>query len=241
VVDQWYLSDIRSSEKGRLFMPRLACVAALACCLSAPLQARADTITISGGTLTAEGGLSGPISFSLTGDGFAVMGGGQPGFVGPSFCFPCVAGDQVNFDSYFAGESTLGSGPATVNGVSYDKVWYAGVLAFDGEAMAFPEASTSLDLTSPFNLVSDATERSFLEGYLTSDLQGPALFRVDVVGRGVARATFLEGPEAGQFFFENVDYSFLASEPIPEPTSLLLLATGLVAAGVRQWRSRTRS
>ena len=80
--------------------------------------------------------------------------------------------------------------------------------------MAFPHASTSLDLTSPFALVSGPAERSFPEGYLTSDLRGPAVFRVDVVGRGLATATSRERRDAGQFFFRQVTYSFLAPEPV---------------------------
>jgi hypothetical protein len=132
-------------------VPRLICAAVLASCLIAPLAAGTDTITISGGALTAVG-LQGSTSFTLTGDGFAVTGGREPGFVGPSVsCFPCVAGDPIDFDSRFVGEFTLGSGPATVGGVSYDRLWYAGVLAFDGETIAFPGGSSSVDSTSPFS------------------------------------------------------------------------------------------
>jgi hypothetical protein len=223
-------------------MRRLTCLAALACCCSAPLPARADTITISGGALTAVG-IFGFTSFTLTGEGFEVVGGREPGGVGPAgSCFPCVAGDPINFDSRFVGEFTLGSGPAIVDGVSYAKLWYTGVLAFDGETMAFPGGSSSVDLTSPFSLVSEGVlgERSFLQGYLTDPFANsdPPVFRADVTGRGVASATYFEGITPGEFFFRQVTYSFLAPEPVPEPTSLVLLGSGLIGVGVRHWRRR---
>jgi hypothetical protein len=223
-------------------MRRLTCLAALACCCSAPLPARADTITISGGALTAVG-IFGFTSFTLTGEGFEVVGGREPGGVGPAgSCFPCVAGDPVNFDSQFSGGFTLGSGPATVDGVSYAKLWYTGVLAFDGETMAFPGGSSSVDLTSPFSLVSEGVlgERSFLQGYLTNPFANsdPPVFRADVTGRGVASATYFEGITPGEFFFRQVTYSFLAPQPVPEPTSLVLLGSGLIGVGVRHWRRR---
>src|SRR5215213_2132975 len=163
-------------------MRRLCALAALACCLCAPTRAEADPITITGGALTAVG-IFGPISFTLTGDGFSAVGGREPGFAGPSLCSPCVAGDSVNFNALFAGESTLGSGPATVAGVSYSKVYYAGVLAFEAGAETFPSASSTVELVSPFVLSSDPADQSFLEGYLTSNLEGPAVFRVDLTGR----------------------------------------------------------
>ena len=101
-----------------------------------------------------------------------------------------MAGDSVNFNALFAGESTLGSGPATVGGVSYSKVYYAGMLAFEAGARTFPSASSMVELVSPFVLSSDPADQSFLEGFLTSNLEGPAVFRVDLTGRGVATATY---------------------------------------------------
>jgi hypothetical protein len=196
----------------------------------------ADPITITGGALTTVG-VFGSNSFTLTGEGVSFVGGGDPGFAAPSGCSPCMAGDLVNMNGRFVGDFTLGSGPATVNGVSYPKVYYAGVLDFQAEAVTFPVGSSNVELTSPFVLTSGPSNGSFLEGFLTSNLQGPVVFNVDLTGGGLVTATFREGATPGLFDFQQVTYSFLASpEPVPEPTSVLLLATGLVGAGVRRWR-----
>jgi hypothetical protein len=211
-------------------VPRVVVLIALACSLgSAPAVATADPITITGGALTSAG-LFGPTTFILTGENFAAASVGESGFAAPMLCSPCVAGDLVSLDGNFAGESTLGSGPAIVNGVTYSKVFYAGQLQFEAETVQFPAGSSTVELMSPFVLSTD----SFIEAFLLSNLQDPPVFRLPLAGLGVATATYKEGPE-GLFDLSTVTYAFQSSTaPVPEPTSLLLLATGLVGTGI--WR-----
>jgi hypothetical protein len=204
-------------------VPRIVVLIALACCLgSAPTIATADPITITGGALVATGSF-GSTTFILTGENFAAAGGQEPGFPAPSLCSPCVAGDLVNLYGNFVGESTLGSGPAIVNGIAYSKVFYAGQLEFDAETVQFPAGSSTVKLMSPFVLSTDPGGPSSLQGFLTSNLQGPPVFNVTLTGLGVATATFNEGPD-GLFNFSHVTYAFQSpTAPVPEPTSFLLL------------------
>jgi hypothetical protein len=144
-------------------VPRIVVLIALSCSLGSVPVATADPITITGGALT-ETGIFGSTTFILTGKDFAVAGVGEPGFAGPLACFPCVAGDLVNFDGRFVG-GTLGAGPAIVNGMAYARVFYAGVLAFEAETVQFPAGSSTVELTSSFVLSADPGDPSVLQGF----------------------------------------------------------------------------
>src|ERR1043165_6788951 len=78
---------------------------------------KADPIVVTSGSLSVTG-ISGGPSFSLLGENFSATGGGEPGSTQATQCFPCVSGNVIGLNGFYAGGATLGAGGGvvTING-----------------------------------------------------------------------------------------------------------------------------
>lgn len=106
-----------------------------ACALSAP-EARADSVVITGGSLTQADNHN----FDVTGQGFRASGWG---YLGRRPCFTCTAGSVIDLNTEFAGVEELGGGPATFGGTDYPQLWYGGRLIFRTDPFVMPLDSPS--------------------------------------------------------------------------------------------------
>ena len=211
---------------------RRAVLLSLLFTLAAAVPARADPIIfITGGSLDLNGMTRpfGPLVIQGTRNFSAnAIAENTPN------CDPCAAGHPVNIST--VGFSEL-DGTATVDGQRYfvNSGNFGGGfldLRFAGATSPAPPVGAEATVSGPFTLAHSVFDATDLLGNTT---------QYQIVGRGTATVHLVPwDPEAGQWAADQVHYEF-AAHATPEPTSVVLLGSGLAGLWLRGGRRRMQA
>jgi hypothetical protein len=158
-------------------------------------------------------------------------------------CAPCTPGTALDLSATLP-VSGWPAGRATVDGRTYDSVFFSGSLVLNAGSVIVPDmppGQSGPDGEGLTRLFSTYTFSGTLAGFADSGLTGTPLFSADLVGRGgpplLVRAAFSNYPPESGIRVYQLDYVFDNAAPVPEPGSLLLFGSGAAWIAAR-WRRR---
>ena len=207
-------------------MPRIAIgLCALVMFIITP-SVKADPVQITLGQVFV--GISGnTTSFTLMGSDFTVNSTGAAPGANPS-CSPCTSGTPISISNSIG--TNLGMGSATINGTAFNNIFFVGTFNFvvqDIVLPVLPDGLIGVQIEPPDTFT--GTIRGCLDAACTTEV-----FSVtELAGAGFAKAAFtFIGNQNGVSLFTPTSLRYDLRE-IPEPMTMMLLASGLVGLGVR--------
>jgi hypothetical protein len=192
--------------------------------MSMSAAVEADPIRVHTGSMGFDTG--DPSGFRFEGEELLLTGVFQQASRQPATdCLPCLPGTAINLSSVFGGELrgfNLGQGTAaTIGGTTFvepgsQPIALFGTFVFDAPSVNVPAITddAGVILTAPFSF------SGRVAGFRETEL-----FEINLDGQG--NVFFGLVPRGSSYTFAFLQYRFEASEPIPEPATVLLCGTAL--------------
>lgn len=152
---------------------------------------------------------------------------------------PFFAGDAISLGAGWVGLNILESS-VTIDGFTHTRVGWLGAhdpqaqLAFFGNAGVLPDEGTEVTFVAPFSFLG-----SFFAPYRDPSMPLPGTsVGAELFGAGIATVTYGRGTaptsDPTAWNFRSATYQFDAPAAVPEPSTLLLIAAGLMATRLRR-------
>ncbi|HVL69074.1 MAG TPA: PEP-CTERM sorting domain-containing protein [Vicinamibacterales bacterium] len=154
-------------------------------------------------------------------------------------CGPCVPGSALDLSATLAVRDWA-AGRATIDGHTYESVFFNGSFTFDAGSVTVPAMApgqSGPDAQGLTRLFTNFLFTGTLAGFADASLTGTPLFSMQLIGDGIVRVAFSNYPAESGIHVLQLDYVFDEQAPVPEPGSLLLFGSGAAWLAAR-WRRR---
>lgn len=199
---------------------------------SIAIEARADTVVINSGSITFDS-KSINNTFSLTGDGLSIQGRTGFLFLGNSlidldFGVKARLGRELDNDDFSIQTPFIAGGIEYFDWQNMDDAFLLNISAAEF-ALPLDPSIPSLTFSSTFTLNGKLNLRRG---------NGPNSQLINLTGTGIATAVYSHDKNFPSLWhLQSLNYTFQPT-PTPEPTTLLLLGTGIAGVAAKVYRRR---